>query len=66
MSSLLFVVVVVVFFRAEPVAYGDSQARGQIVAVAGLHHSSGQCWILNSLSKARDQTCALMDASQIR
>ena len=27
-------------FRAAPVAYGDSQARGQIGAVAaGLHHS---------------------------
>ena len=29
-----------VFFRAAPVAYGDSQARGLIGAVsAGLHHS---------------------------
>ena len=28
------------FFRAAPVAYGDSQARGLIGAVAaGLHHS---------------------------
>ena len=28
------------FFRAVPVAYGGSQARGQIRAVAaGLHHS---------------------------
>ena len=28
------------FFRAAPVAYGDSQARGQIRAVAaGLHYS---------------------------
>ena len=37
------VVVVVVFFlfRATPAAYGDSQARGQIGAVAaGLCHSN--------------------------
>ena len=28
------------FFRAMPMAYGNSQARGQIgAAVAGLHHS---------------------------
>ena len=26
-----------------------------------IHHSSPQCWILNSLSKARDWTCILMD-----
>ena len=33
-------VVVVVFSRAAPVAYGGSQARGRIRAVAaGLHHS---------------------------
>ena len=30
----------VCIFRAAPVAYGDSQARGQIGALAaGLHHS---------------------------
>ena len=62
-------------------AYGGSQARGQIGAVAAslhhshsnrgskprlrLHHSSRQCQILNPLSKARDQTFVLMDASQI-
>ena len=69
-------------FRAALAAYGGSQARGQIGAVATslchshihssarseicyLHHSSGQCWILNLLSKARDRTYALMDTSQI-
>ena len=56
--------------------YGSSQARGLIEAVAAtyatatatwdpshvcdLHHSSGQCWILNTLSEARDRTCNLM------
>ena len=33
--------------------------------VCDLHHSSRQCWILKPLSKARDQTCILMDASQV-
>mgnify|MGYP001273052241 CR=1 FL=1 len=38
-------------FRATPVAYGSSQARGQIGAIdAGLHHSSQQCKILNPVS----------------
>ena len=33
--------------------------------VFDLHHSSWQCWILNPLSKARDQTRKLMVPSQI-
>ena len=53
---------------AAPEAYGDSQARGLIGAVAAglrhsharsephfdLHHSSWQHWILNPVSEARD------------
>ena len=31
-----------------------------------LFYHPGQCQILNPLSKARDRTCILMDASQIR
>ena len=61
-------------------AYGDSQARGGIGAVAaGLHrnhsntgsdlsdlqHSSWQCQILNPLSEARDRAHMLMDASRV-
>ena len=43
------------FLRAAPTAYGGSQARGQIGAVAAsLHHSSWHRWIFNPLSKARD------------
>ena len=66
------------FFRATPVAYGGSQdTKGQIGAVAihlchshsntrsNLHHRSRQCRILNPLSEAGDQTCLLMDTSQI-
>ena len=61
-------------FRAEPTAYGSSQAKGEIGAPAAtatatqdlsrtydLHHSSWQHWILNPPSGARDRTCVLMD-----
>ena len=67
-------------FRAAPAAQGGSQARGWIGATAAglrqshsnmgsepicdLHHSAWQHWILNPLSKARDQTCNLMVPSQ--
>ena len=34
--------------------------------ICELHHSSRQRQILNPLGKARDRTCVLMDASQIR
>ena len=63
-------------------AYGGSQARGLVGAVAAglrqshsntdpsrvcdLHHGSQQRRILNSLSEARDQTHNLMVPSQIR
>ena len=62
---------------AAPVAYGNSQARGQIraaavaypIAVATLdlnhickfHHSLWQCQILDSLSKARHGTHILTE-----
>ena len=62
-------------------AYGGSQARGQIGATAAgytiatatrdqsrvcdLQRSSQQRWILNPLSKARDGTHNLMVTSQI-
>ena len=65
-----------------PAAYGGSQARGPIGAVAtglrqshsnqdpshvcNLHHSSRQRRILNPLSKARDWTRNLMVPSRIR
>ena len=53
-------------FKATPMAYGGSQARGPIgAAAAGLHHSSQQRQILNPLSKARDRTRILMDTSRV-
>ena len=62
-------------------AYGSSQARGQIRATAAglryshrtldpsricdLYHSWWQCQILNPLSEARDQTRIFMDTNQV-
>ena len=67
---------------APPVAYGGSQARGWVGAVAAglchsqatwdpshncnLYHNSWQCHIVNPLSEARDRTHLLMDTSWIR
>ena len=64
-------------FKAEPVAYGNSWARGWIGAavkayttatampdpspICDLCCSLQQLWILNLLSKAKDWTCILMD-----
>ena len=47
-------------------AYTTTTAPQDPSCVCDLHHSSWQCRILNPRSKARDQTCVLMDASQIR
>ena len=64
-------------FRAKPAAYGCTQARGQIGAVAtartmpdlspicNLYHSLWQHRTLNPLSEARDWAWILMDATQI-
>ena len=38
-------------------------AMQDLSCVCDLHYSSQQCWILNPLSEARDQTCILMDTS---
>ena len=46
-------------------AYTTATAMSDPSRMCDLYHSSLQHWILNPLSKARDQTCVLMDASQI-
>ena len=48
-----------------PLAYATATAMPGPSLVCNLHHSSQQCRILSSLRKARDQTCVLMDTSQI-
>ena len=46
-------------------AYTTDTAAPVLNSVCNLHHSSWHCWILNTLSKARDWTCILMDTSQV-
>ena len=57
-SELIFV------FPSGPHGKWKYQARGQMGAIdAGLHHSSQQHQILNSLREARDQNRIPMDPS---
>ena len=46
-------------------AYATATAMWDPSCVCDLHHSSWQRWILNPLSRARDQTYVLMDASRV-
>ena len=46
-------------------AYATATATQDPSGVWDLHHSSQQCWILNPLNEARDQTRNLMVPSQI-
>ena len=47
-------------------AYTTAAATRDPSLICDLHHSSWQHRILNPLSKAKDGTWVLMDASQIR
>ena len=47
-------------------AYTTATATPDPSSVCDLHHSSGQRWILNPLSKARDRTRNLMVLSRFR
>ena len=49
----------------EPLAYATVIATPDQSHIFDPHHTLQQCWILNSLGKARDWTCILMDTSQI-
>ena len=46
-------------------AYITATATWDPSHICDLHHSFWQCWTLNSLSKARDQTHILMDTSRV-
>ena len=50
----------------QPPAYATATAMPDQSHICDLHHSSEQCWILNPLSKTRDQTLILMDSSRVR
>ena len=47
-------------------AYATATVTSDLSRVCDLHHSLWQRWILNPLSKARDQTRILMHTGQIR
>ena len=49
----------------RPLTYTTATATRDPSRVCDLHHSSWQCWILTSLSEARNQTGILMDTSQV-
>ena len=49
----------------QPTAYTAATATQDLSPVCAVHHSSQQCQILNPLRRARDETCILMDSSQI-
>ena len=49
----------------QPPVYATATATWDPSHVCGLHHSSWQCRIFNSLSKARDRTYVFMDISQV-
>ena len=46
-------------------AYTTAIAKPDLSHICELHHSSQQCWILNPLREARDQTFVLMDTSLV-
>ena len=46
-------------------AYATATSTWETKSICNLHHSSGQCWILNPLSKDRDRIHILMDTSRV-
>ena len=46
-------------------AYTTATVAQNQSRICDLHHSSKQCWNLNALSKARDQTLILVDTSKV-
>ena len=46
-------------------AYATATATQDLSRVCRLHHSSQPQQMFNPLSEARDQTCVLMDTSQV-
>ena len=49
----------------EPLAYATAIATRDPSHVCNLHYSSGECWILNPLSEARDWVHILTVTSQV-
>ena len=55
----------VVKMELQLLAYTTDTAMWDPSRICDLPDSSGQCWILNPLSKDRDRTCILMDTSSV-
>ena len=51
--------------KLQLLAHASATAVPDPSRICDLYHSLRQCWILNLLSKARDQTRNLMVPSQI-
>ena len=53
--------------KSEPrlLAYATAMAIPDLSCICDLRCSLWQCWILNPLSKARDQTIIFTDTSQV-
>ena len=45
--------------------YATATTMQDLSHICSLHHSLQKLWILNPLSKARDQTHILMDSSRV-
>ena len=50
---------------AASLSHSHSHTGSEPSHIFNLHSSLWQCWILNPLSEARDQTCNLMDTSRV-
>ena len=49
----------------QPLAYTTATTAQDLSRIYDLHHNTQPRQILNPLSEPRDQTCVLVDASQI-
>ena len=52
-------------WELQLLACATATAIWDLSHVFDLHHSSGQHWILNPLSEARDRTRILMDTTRV-
>ena len=52
-------------FELQLEAYTTATAMLDLSCVCDLHHSSWQCWIVNTLREARDRTHVFIDPSWV-